>query len=86
MYIRILRVTIILTFLSGRQFYKCSKPMGSGCNFFLWAEESVDGGSGGGGGGGGGGGAGGSSGGGGRNDGNSFSQGSSNWNSSNANG
>ncbi|ESO84773.1 hypothetical protein LOTGIDRAFT_168441, partial [Lottia gigantea] len=24
----------------GRQFYKCSKPQGTGCNFFLWADEN----------------------------------------------
>ncbi|XP_012256009.2 DNA topoisomerase 3-alpha [Athalia rosae] len=23
----------------GRQFYKCAKPQGSGCEFFLWAED-----------------------------------------------
>ncbi|KAK6171091.1 hypothetical protein SNE40_019350 [Patella caerulea] len=25
----------------GRQFYKCSKPTGTGCNFFLWADENT---------------------------------------------
>ncbi|CAG0898215.1 unnamed protein product, partial [Darwinula stevensoni] len=25
----------------GRQFYKCAKPQGSGCNFFLWADEAT---------------------------------------------
>lgn len=25
----------------GRQFYKCSKPQGTGCDFFLWAEEGA---------------------------------------------
>ncbi|KAK7494417.1 hypothetical protein BaRGS_00014309 [Batillaria attramentaria] len=24
---------------TGRQFYKCRKPQGEGCNFFLWADE-----------------------------------------------
>ncbi|XP_066952074.1 DNA topoisomerase 3-alpha [Macrobrachium rosenbergii] len=24
---------------TGRQFYKCAKPQGTGCNFFLWADE-----------------------------------------------
>ncbi|XP_034948825.1 DNA topoisomerase 3-alpha isoform X2 [Chelonus insularis] len=26
----------------GRQFYKCAKPQGSTCDFFLWAENSSD--------------------------------------------
>ena len=26
---------------TGRQFYKCSKPQGSGCDFFLWADTTA---------------------------------------------
>ncbi|XP_029173837.1 DNA topoisomerase 3-alpha-like [Nylanderia fulva] len=26
----------------GRLFYKCGKPQGSGCNFFLWASDSAE--------------------------------------------
>ncbi|XP_011696308.1 PREDICTED: DNA topoisomerase 3-alpha-like isoform X2 [Wasmannia auropunctata] len=26
----------------GRLFYKCAKPQGSGCNFFLWASDSAE--------------------------------------------
>lgn len=26
---------------TGRQFYKCSKPQGTGCDFFLWADAST---------------------------------------------
>lgn len=26
----------------GRLFYKCAKPQGSGCNFFLWGSDSVE--------------------------------------------
>ncbi|XP_066952227.1 DNA topoisomerase 3-alpha-like [Macrobrachium rosenbergii] len=32
---------------TGRQFYKCAKPQGTGCNFFLWADEGDNVGSGG---------------------------------------
>ncbi|XP_076459295.1 DNA topoisomerase 3-alpha-like [Babylonia areolata] len=28
---------------TGRQFYKCRKPQGEGCNFFLWADEQGSG-------------------------------------------
>ncbi|KAL8600868.1 hypothetical protein ACOMHN_045006 [Nucella lapillus] len=28
---------------TGRQFYKCRKPQGEGCNFFLWADEQSSG-------------------------------------------
>lgn len=26
--------------IAGRLFYKCAKPQGSGCDFFLWASDS----------------------------------------------
>lgn len=26
-------------FWQGRKFYKCGKPQGQGCNFFLWADD-----------------------------------------------
>lgn len=26
--------------IAGRQFYKCPRPTGSGCDFFLWADQS----------------------------------------------
>jgi hypothetical protein len=25
--------------ISGRQFYKCGKPQGQGCNYFMWADD-----------------------------------------------
>ena len=30
--------------LSGRQFYGCALPQGSGCKFFLWADQADQGG------------------------------------------
>ena len=27
---------------TGRQFYKCSKPQGTGCDFFLWADAAAE--------------------------------------------
>jgi len=32
-----------ITFIiPGRLFYKCAKPQGTGCNFFLWASDSAE--------------------------------------------
>jgi hypothetical protein len=25
--------------ISGRQFYKCGKPQGQGCNYFMWVDD-----------------------------------------------
>lgn len=32
--------SLILLAILGRLFYKCAKPQGSGCDFFLWASDS----------------------------------------------
>ena len=30
----------LIVFVTGRQFYGCPKPMGTGCRFFMWADDN----------------------------------------------